>query len=110
MAGRLERTINLEDISPLRTISCQRTASVSRWSKDFNDFLKKCLIKDPSQRPTADQLLGHKFVNELIIDRKPVCDLIAEYKADVTVEELEEEDVSVSLRFWCALCMTSYLL
>ncbi|XP_022671758.1 serine/threonine-protein kinase 10-like isoform X4 [Varroa destructor] len=68
-----------------------------RWSKDFSEFLRKCLIKDPIQRPTADQLLGDKFVNELIIDRKPICDLIAEYKADVTVEEVEEEDYRASV-------------
>lgn len=29
----------------------------SLWSKEFNDFISKCLIKDPSQRPTADDLL-----------------------------------------------------
>lgn len=29
----------------------------SKWSKDFNDFIAKALIKDPSQRPTADDLL-----------------------------------------------------
>lgn len=29
----------------------------SKWSKDFNDFISKALIKDPSQRPTADDLL-----------------------------------------------------
>lgn len=81
---------------------CLNIAAINlqfRWSKDFSEFLRKCLIKDPIQRPTADQLLGDKFVNELIIDRKPICDLIAEYKADVTVEEVEEEDVSLKLCF-----------
>lgn len=29
----------------------------SKWSKDFNEFIAKCLIKDPSQRPTSDDLL-----------------------------------------------------
>ena len=29
----------------------------SKWSKDFNDFIAKCLIKDPSQRPTAEEIL-----------------------------------------------------
>lgn len=29
----------------------------SKWSRDFNEFISKCLTKDPSQRPTADDLL-----------------------------------------------------
>eukprot|EP01098_Paradermamoeba_levis_P010376 TRINITY_DN4361_c0_g2_i1.p1 TRINITY_DN4361_c0_g2~~TRINITY_DN4361_c0_g2_i1.p1 ORF type:complete len:387 (-),score=95.78 TRINITY_DN4361_c0_g2_i1:1128-2288(-) len=34
----------------------------SNWSKSFNDFLAKSLVKDVSQRPTAQQLLQHPFV------------------------------------------------
>lgn len=29
----------------------------SKWSKHFNDFVAQALIKDPAQRPTADDLL-----------------------------------------------------
>lgn len=29
----------------------------SKWSKNFNDFVAQALIKDPAQRPTADDLL-----------------------------------------------------
>lgn len=29
----------------------------SRWSREFNDFIAKCLVKDPAHRPTAEQLL-----------------------------------------------------
>ena len=32
------------------------------WSNDFNDFVEKCLIFDPAQRPTAAQLLNHNFI------------------------------------------------
>ena len=32
------------------------------WSKDFNDFVEKCLIFNPAQRPTAAQLLNHRFI------------------------------------------------
>ena len=34
----------------------------SLWSEEFNDFVKKCLIVDPDDRPTATQLLNHKFI------------------------------------------------
>lgn len=32
------------------------------WSKDFRDFVSSCLIKDSEQRPTAKQLLKHRFI------------------------------------------------
>jgi serine/threonine protein kinase len=28
-----------------------------KWSKEMNDFLSKCLTKNPDQRPGADELL-----------------------------------------------------
>mmetsp|Transcript_7812 Transcript_7812/g.14973 ORF Transcript_7812/g.14973 Transcript_7812/m.14973 type:complete len:460 (-) Transcript_7812:3891-5270(-) len=33
-----------------------------KWSAEFNDFVTKCLIVDPKQRPTAKELLIHPFV------------------------------------------------
>ncbi|XP_067015869.2 serine/threonine-protein kinase 10 [Anabrus simplex] len=63
----------------------------SKWSKDFNDFIAKCLIKDPSQRPTAEELLKHQFIN-CTLDAKPVRDLLLEYKAEVVEEELLDEE------------------
>ena len=29
----------------------------SRWSKEFNDFIRLCLTKDPQQRPRVEELL-----------------------------------------------------
>ena len=34
-----------------------RLDNPNKWSREFNDFLKKCLVKDPNQRLTADQLM-----------------------------------------------------
>jgi len=42
----------------------------SKWSKNFNDFITQALIKDPVQRPTADNLLKvilHSIFNNLCI-------------------------------------------
>ncbi|XP_061584446.1 STE20-like kinase b [Cololabis saira] len=60
----------------------------SRWSPEFSDFLKRCLDKNVDNRWTATQLLQHPFVSG-VTDSKPLRELVAEAKADVT-EEIEE--------------------
>jgi len=67
----------------------------SKWSKNFNDFIVQALIKDPAQRPTADDLLKHPFVNGNI-DPKPIRDLLLEYKAEVVEEEVVDEELEES--------------
>lgn len=69
-----------------------------KWSKEFNDFIAKSLIKDPSTRPTADELLKHPFIN-CTLDSKPIRDLLLEYKADVVEEELVDDEAEVSKKY-----------
>lgn len=33
-----------------------------RWSRDFKDFVEKCLVKNPDQRASAKELLNHRFI------------------------------------------------
>lgn len=35
------------------------------WSEKFIDFLNCCLVKDPEQRSSANQLLEHPFVQSV---------------------------------------------
>lgn len=51
----------------------------SNYSKDFKDFVASCLTKDPDRRPSAKELLKHRFIKnagkiealqELIIRRQ----------------------------------------
>ena len=34
------------------------------WSSDFRDFISKCCTKDPAERPTAKELLQHKWIRQ----------------------------------------------
>lgn len=34
----------------------------NQYSRDFKDFIAQCLIKDPDRRPTAKELLKHRFI------------------------------------------------
>ncbi|XP_041968183.1 serine/threonine-protein kinase 10 isoform X2 [Aricia agestis] len=63
----------------------------SLWSKTFNDFVAKALVKDPEKRPTATDLLKHDFVGGNL-DAKPLRDLLLEYRAEVVEEELLDDD------------------
>ncbi|KAL6109989.1 slk [Pungitius sinensis] len=61
----------------------------SRWSPEFSDFLKRCLDKHVDNRWSPTQLLQHPFVSS-VTDSRPLRELIAEAKAEVT-EEIEDD-------------------
>lgn len=52
------------------------------FSKYFKDFIARCLMKEPEQRPTAKELLRHKFISgagkvealQELVDRKRIFD------------------------------------
>ncbi|XP_034989802.2 STE20-like serine/threonine-protein kinase isoform X1 [Zootoca vivipara] len=77
-------------------------AQPSKWSADFKDFLRKCLEKNVDARWNTAELLQHPFVT--VTSNKPVRELIAEAKAEVTEEvedgkeEEEEEETENSLQ------------
>ena len=85
------------DLTPMRVLlkiqksDPPRLDCPSRWSKEFNDFLSKCLVKDPQQRPTASELLKHPFI-ACTLDSKAIKDLLVEFKAEVVEEEDVEEE------------------
>ncbi|XP_068424858.1 STE20-like serine/threonine-protein kinase isoform X2 [Clinocottus analis] len=65
----------------------------SRWSPQFNDFLRRALDKNVDNRWSTLQLLQHPFVTS-VTDSKPLRELIAEAKAEVTeeIEDSKEEE------------------
>mmetsp|Transcript_3879 Transcript_3879/g.5196 ORF Transcript_3879/g.5196 Transcript_3879/m.5196 type:complete len:498 (+) Transcript_3879:73-1566(+) len=55
------------NVHPMRAIflipkSPPPTLGDGDWSSAFKDFVAKCLVKDPKQRPSATDLLNHPFV------------------------------------------------
>ncbi|RLW02310.1 hypothetical protein DV515_00007340 [Chloebia gouldiae] len=103
----LDGDIKLADfgVSAKNTRTIQRRDSfigTPYWSSDFKDFLKKCLEKNVDARWSATQLLQHPFVT--VTSNKPIRELIAEAKAEVTEEvedgkdEDEEEETENSLQ------------
>ncbi|KAM9313279.1 uncharacterized protein PAF06_011268 [Gastrophryne carolinensis] len=70
------------------------------WSADFNNFLEKCLQRNPQQRPSASELLKHLFVSNGG-DNTPLRELVAEVLAEITeeeeVESLNDESTEVPL-------------
>ncbi|XP_063708327.1 serine/threonine-protein kinase 10 isoform X2 [Culicoides brevitarsis] len=63
----------------------------SKWSKEFNEFLAKALVKDPTTRPESEELQKLAFINRAL-DPKPIIDLLLEYKADVVEEEVVDDE------------------
>ena len=63
-----------------------------KWSKEFNDFLSKCLVKQPANRATSKELLDHPFISGEM-DFQPLRLLYHEVRADVqeTIEDLPED-------------------
>ncbi|KAI8818716.1 uncharacterized protein EV422DRAFT_536612 [Fimicolochytrium jonesii] len=71
-----------------------------KWSSQFKDFIAQCLIKNPNQRPSAEQLLKHPFITSapgiaIMSERvSQVMDLIAQGALDDSDSESEEEEPS----------------
>jgi len=61
----------LADIHPMRALFAipnnppPTMPDSSKWSHDFNDFLRVCLMKDHAVRPTARELLAHPFIHNV---------------------------------------------
>ena len=71
------------------------------YTKEFNDFVKKCLIVDPNKRPNASDLLEHPFIKRFSQGREYVENLVKyhlgeveEFRKDMVKEETEEENYS----------------
>ena len=70
-----------------------------KWSNDFNDFIEKCLIYEPNERPSAKDLLKHPFIvnnnkgNKLISELVNNClDDLVFYRKKILEDSYYEEE------------------
>ncbi|KAJ3386057.1 hypothetical protein HDU84_001825 [Entophlyctis sp. JEL0112] len=59
----------LSDIHPMRALHLIPNSNLGlskpkNWSKVFVDFIAACLIKDPTKRPSAQEILQHPFMTK----------------------------------------------
>jgi len=58
------------EFPPLRALFLITTKGIpdlketAKWSKEFHDFVKKCLIQEPADRPDAKQMSTHAFTKK----------------------------------------------
>ncbi len=53
--------MTLENAPPTLEICSEDKDQYKNYSKTFRKMIAECLKKDPSERPTAKQLLKHEF-------------------------------------------------
>ena len=76
-----------------------------KWSKEFNNFVEKCLIYEPEKRPSAKELIQHPFILKYNRGSKLIAELInnsldeLEFyrKKILESDESEEEDKNTDL-------------
>ena len=62
---------NLDEVEVLDVIRKEdppRVEPDSQWSKPLQDLLAQMLTKEPSERPTASQLMKHEFFSKYEFD------------------------------------------
>jgi len=76
----------------------------SQWSHEFNNFIAKCLQKDPVKRPLVEELLEHPFVKkgiakdyvlrQLVLDSLPALNSERKKRKEKAKEEGLTEEYS----------------
>ena len=73
-----------------------------KWNKEFHDFIKHLLVKDPMKRPTATQALCHTFVYRTIVRREAIKPLLkyatlpkAKYQITQIIDGSDEDEEEV---------------
>lgn len=75
------------DLHPMRALylipknpAPKLAADPKHWGKDFKDWLKQSLIKNPQRRPSCADLLKHSWFKMMKSNERVLEDLITEFK------------------------------
>ncbi|XP_051955552.1 mitogen-activated protein kinase kinase kinase kinase 2-like [Xyrauchen texanus] len=95
------------DLHPMRALMLMSKSSFqppklkdkNKWSTDLHNFIKMALTKNPRKRPTAEKLLQHAFVTQLLT-RNLVIELLdtvnnPELQQTLTMDESDLETCSI---------------
>jgi serine/threonine-protein kinase 10 len=92
-----EREPPLSEVHPMRALmqipirDPPKLANVAKWSKNFHDFVRTCLNKDPKKRKSATELLSHPFV-ATCKDKNTFLELLGQARAAKTRVAQEEQE------------------
>uniref|UniRef100_A0A8C1GJ71 non-specific serine/threonine protein kinase n=1 Tax=Cyprinus carpio TaxID=7962 RepID=A0A8C1GJ71_CYPCA len=94
------------DLHPMRALMLMSKSSFqppklkdkSKWSAGFHSFVKMCLIRSPRKRPTAETLLQHPFVTQLLTRKLMIELLDMASNPDLHHPPSHEENEEVRLR------------
>jgi serine/threonine protein kinase len=96
-----EREPPLSEVHPMRALmqipirDPPHLQNTKKWSKEFQDFVHECLVKDPKKRQTAADLLQHPFVASCGDGQRVIQNLLVETAKAKTRVAQEEEASSV---------------
>ncbi|XP_049848688.1 serine/threonine-protein kinase 3-like [Schistocerca gregaria] len=72
----------------------------SAWSNEFNDFISRCLVKNPEYRPTSTELLKHPFVVNAKNGRQSIIELVQCNQKGLKKEKGLHVEEEVELSIW----------
>jgi mitogen-activated protein kinase kinase kinase 3 len=79
------------------------------FSKEGKDFLRLCLKRDPAQRPSATQLLGHPFLQDHQGTRVTNCNNISPLRNGPSfTAEAWQQKVTYLTCFFRDICSTIF--
>lgn len=91
-----EKEPPLSEVHPMRALmqiplrDSPTLQNNKKWSKEFVDFVRECLIKDQTKRHTAEEMLHHTFISGLSDNKNVITSLLEQVKmAKKKVAELE---------------------
>uniref|UniRef100_A0A8C1NK43 Mitogen-activated protein kinase kinase kinase kinase 6 n=1 Tax=Cyprinus carpio TaxID=7962 RepID=A0A8C1NK43_CYPCA len=93
------------DLHPMRALMLMSKSSFqppklkdkNKWSTEFHNFIKTALIKSPRKRPTAEKILQHAFVTQLLTRNLVIELLDAVNNPDLQqTHTMDESDLEVN--------------